>query len=171
MATNEVSSLDVLTMGVAIVGAVTGIVALVVQSIHFRNSGPRLHVDLLWAWIGPGASGAITAPMTGAKPEPPERGYDTLMVAVQARNLGRAATTVETAGLRRSDGMRFHHPTSPVGPSAPVRLEAESSVLFFVDPQPMLAASEVIPSTGGIAAYVVLGSGREVRSEELLKVG
>jgi hypothetical protein len=170
LAANEVTSLDVLTMGVAIVGAVTGIVALVVQSIQFRSSGPRLKVDLLWAWIGPGGSGAITVPMTGKRPTPPEQGYDTLMLAVQARNTGRAATTVETAGIRRSDGMRFHHPTAPVGPSTPVRLEAESSVMFFVDPQPMLVAAEVIPATGGIAAYVMLGSGREVRSGEVLKV-
>lgn len=47
----DVSALDLMTLVVAIIGAITGIVALVLQGIFFRNSGPGVTCMLAWARV------------------------------------------------------------------------------------------------------------------------
>ena len=59
----EPTTLDIVTLVVAIIGALTGIAALVWQAVEFSLTGARVRVTLKSAIVGP--SGAIVA--DGAK--------------------------------------------------------------------------------------------------------
>src|SRR3954471_17244416 len=91
-----VTALDVLTLTIATVGALTGVVALVLQAVFFRRSGPAIRVELKWALIGDG--GAITLPVERMHAPVPD-GYDHQRAAVEVRNTGRAAATVQEIAL------------------------------------------------------------------------
>ena len=90
----DVTALDLTTLIVAIVGAITGIVALVLQAIFFRSSGPGLRCELLWAWVHRSGRGAVTMPLAKGVAEPPDPAYVRPMFAVEVRNSGRAPATV-----------------------------------------------------------------------------
>lgn len=158
------SALDILTLVVAIAGAVTGVLALVLQGLFFRHSGPRIRPLLQWAWVDEGGAGAITLPINSPFTGPPEPGYSRLMLAVEVRNRGRAATNVERVAVDLENGITFHQPTPDVGPGFPVRLEAESSETWYLEPHAIRAAAEVSKVEPRVRAVVTLGSGRQHRT-------
>jgi hypothetical protein len=159
-AAEEVTGLDILTLAVAIAGAITGVVALVMQNVFFRNSGPRVRCALKGAWVHRFGAGALTFPMDRGFGAPPEPEYDRPMFAVEVRNRGRAATTVDQVLIDLPDGTAFRQPAPDIGPACPHRLEAEASETWYLDPQPIITAAQVFKIPPDVRAVVVLGSGR-----------
>src|SRR5690606_28340167 len=105
--TAEVTGLDLVTLTVAIVGAITGIVALVLQAIFFRNRGPRIRCELRWAWVHHSGRGALTMRLTDGIADPPDPAYGRPMFAVQVRNSGRTPATIERVAVDLPNGMTF----------------------------------------------------------------
>ena len=161
---SAVTGLDLVTLAVAIVGAVSGVVALALQGLFFRNSGPRVVAGLRYAWINP-AGAAITLPIGAQITGPPQQGFTTLMLAVEARNKGRAATTVEKVSIDLPGGVAFQHTSPPVGPGVPYRLDAESSETWYLDPAGILSAAEVFKVPALVGGAITLGSGRVIRTD------
>jgi hypothetical protein len=149
---------------VAIAGAVTGVVALVLQGLFFRHSGPRIRPTLQWAWVHEAGAGAITLPINMPFTGPPQPGFNMLMLAVEVRNSSRAATSVERVAVDLENGITFHHPNPDVAPGFPVRLEAESSETSYLEPHAIRAAAEVSKVQPRVRVVVRLGSGRQHRT-------
>lgn len=61
-------------------------------------------------------------------------------------------------------GAAFYQPEPSVGPKCPMRLEAESSATFFVEPAAVGAALEAFKLKPVLCASVQLGSGRIIKS-------
>jgi hypothetical protein len=88
-----VTALDLLTLVIAIVGALTGVIALVWQAVTFVLTGGRARVELKMAWLGPG--GAIVGePGSWTLGRSPAPGYDSECLGVEVSNVGRLPISV-----------------------------------------------------------------------------
>lgn len=162
--TPGVMTLDMVTLAVAIIGAVTGVAALVIQGWHFRRSGAVIAVDLRVAWVKEGSHSVILTDVEGLPTEPPAPGYDKLVLAVGVRNRGRSAATIEHIGIRVPTGLEA---TMDRGTDeAPIRrVEPESSEKWFFDPLPILELVERLGEQKYVCGVAGLGSGRTVLSD------
>jgi hypothetical protein len=158
--TRPVDKSEIATLAVAIVGAVTGIVALILQAVFFRRSGPRIEANLKWAWINPaGSAWTIAVDQPLVRPPGP-RAF--LRLAVHVRNRGRAAATVERVEIE-IPRLTYGDPAPEVGPGLPLRLEPETSETWYLNPIAVEVARK-LEAKPRIRAVVTLGSGTRVRS-------
>lgn len=121
---SDPSTLDFVTLGIAAVGAVTGIAALGATWAQFWLAGPRLRLT---------GSTAI--------------GFDEVgrfFLSVGVHNRGRTAASVHGISLQLADGQQ-HIPLSPLmtqgharGPSFPVRLEPFTEETWLVAVEPLV---------------------------------
>lgn len=162
----QVTALDITTLVIAVVGALTGVASLAWTVASHALSGARVKVELKAGWLGGG--GAVTLPFTNfgsvARPE----GIDgPAVVVVEARNVGRLPCSVVGWGVSVGSA-QLGHVQLPVNPALPHRLEVGEEGSWFVEMHSVLALIATLRETNVPATHlsgkVSLGDGRVVES-------
>jgi hypothetical protein len=141
--------MDVASFALAIFAVLLSCVSLTWQIVSWRRSGPRVAVD---------ASQSL--PMY-------DHGAGNWMVAITARNTGRAATTVTGWSLEFPTGDKLVMTNQlPWTPSLPHRLEAHSDATWFIDTDEVKqeCAQRGVHYTD-LRAVVSLASGEKVKAK------
>jgi hypothetical protein len=171
-ATSAPTTLELITLVVAIFGAITGAAAIAVQVGQFIVAGPRVRVSVLPGFYG--VAGNLVGP-AGGYPGGKNwsnrvEGFDVPAVIVEVRNIGRMPTDIETWDLEVGGGMRISLHNLPAhNAPLPYRLEAKAQRRWFVPLDTVRAtvrASETVVGreTRFVVGRVILGDGRTVRS-------
>lgn len=166
---------------VAVLGLVLSTASLVWQAATYRLNGPRVRVELLVGAVSSygGAGGMATAPVGPTWQRDlaalRQQGMAEPMVAVRARNIGRAPTTVTDVGATFDTGAAYTLAGGTPG-SAPLphRLEAEDSAVWWL---PLGEVAGIVRGTAEVDGLrtvrtvrmsVVLGSGRKITTAKAL---
>ena len=113
---------DAITIGIASLGALTGIVSLTITVSQIWLSGSRLRVEITAAQFGP-TTGTF---VHGADwPDANKDKYPIRQVAVHAINRGRMPTSIDTWGIDLGAGIYFRLPHSPSNPVQPRPIAAD----------------------------------------------
>jgi hypothetical protein len=141
--------MEVTTLVIAIIGAVTGIGSLAWQVVTFRQSGPVVTVTATQAM-----------PTYGAEVGDPH-------VDVTARNTGRSPVTVTGWGLRFPDGQGMIFPNAlRWSTSLPHRLEPGANASWYWPTEEVKRASaERGVRYQDLTAYVNLADGRTINAK------
>ena len=157
------------TLIIAVVGLALAAASIAWQAATFVLAGSRVRVDILRGAIGRGM--LVTAPpehwTTNAIAIQASQGITQEVVAVDVRNVGRMAATVQKLTVYIEDGVGF----APTGtdPSLPFRLEASSSEKWWVDAAAVsagLVASKLSPSSK-VYIEVALGTGKTIKTKSI----
>jgi len=172
--------MDVATLVIAVLGLLLSVVGLVWQAATYVLSGGRVKVLLKVGAAS--ARGMLTgAPdrMQGTSMQHlVSQGYTQPIIAVEVRNVGRMAVTVNRWSIQHTRGTSFIPIGYQIGPALPYRLEPGASETWAVDEAPVLSmrdaamqtlpAREVLGRPEGLFAAVELGDGRTCESRETL---
>jgi hypothetical protein len=153
---------EVVTLLIAVFGAVTGAASLAWSIASHVLSGGRVAVDLRGGWAGP--SNLITAPLARKTIQPDRNFVNEPVLAVQARNTGRLPVSVEGWAVKFGElslGHVDHYANDPL----PRVLNVGESATWIVPLQPLLAAYSAALETGmgaqeTLRGTVSLGSGK-----------
>jgi len=172
--------MQVATLVIAVAGVTLAALSLGWQAATFVLTGGRVKVELRVGAMHGTASHMVTQSVSSGLPDP-ERlqadGYTRPVVAVQVRNVGRMAVTVEDWSLFTSPGSRIAlQPVGQsIGPPLPHRLEAGATGTWAVELAPVramraatVAALKVPEERIKIRGKVGLGDGRTVETREAL---
>jgi hypothetical protein len=156
----------VLTLAIAVFGAITGAASLGWSVASHVLSGGRVSVELLAGWVGP--SNLITGPLT-LKPLDPDLSFvDQPVLAVKARNTGRLPVSVEGWAVKFGD-MSLGHVQHFANEPVPKLLGVGESATWVAPLDQVLAAIEATRSVGmdtkDLRGTVSLGSGKARRSK------
>lgn len=169
--TDEVTTLDIVTLVIATIGALTGIAGLVWAVATHTLTGARVKVDLLVGWVSGGA--VVSVPWSKYRPgePPPFTGFraEDALVGVQVRNAGRMHCSVNWWGITLDNAVSLTGVELPINRPLPHRLDAGEEVTWFAelhDVAAMVRATEgaKVPSKA-IFGQVRLGDGRAVHSK------
>jgi hypothetical protein len=153
----NVTALDITTLVIAIVGLAAAFLSLGWQVASWWLSGPRVRAGIGYGImtmsdgsLGPGA------------------------ITVEARNVGRAETSIVSWGFRFPDGgtiVPAMNPGTWQGESLPVTLAGGHGVTWLVDPL-LVAEGKHAGGFGEVElrSFVSLGSGRREVSRRAIKV-
>ena len=115
------TTLDLINLGIAVVGSGLAIASLSWQFATWKMTGPRVKVTMKGGLLGPG--GAVTFPTdapANAVQSAMAQGYTQLVLAVEVVNEGRMATSIEKVSARFDESrMEFTEDRVPrcgVGP-------------------------------------------------------
>ena len=159
------TGLETTTLALALVGTVTGVLALAVQVALFSLSGSRVTVEALQARLGPGE--AVTG---GPAWEHNAENWPIKAVAVRARNRGRQAVDVTGWSVIEGKGIGLVETTrAPHNKPVPHRLEpgaSETWYLIWDDVAALVATSRTVfgTETRFVRGQVQLGTGRTIAS-------
>jgi hypothetical protein len=139
-----------MTLALAIVGAATGLAALLAQVWQFVLAGPRVKVS------------TANAIATGAK----------WWVSIDVTNTGRLPVTIADVGLvverpgQEPGSMPYAglHPSHRAGPDLPHRLIDGDSVTFLLSPAPVAATLADENARQDVKAYARLGTNKRIES-------
>jgi len=163
----EPTSLDVVTLVIAIVGLVLSVVGLALRYADYRRTGSRVKVDLKRGFAGHG--GVVTYEIGITPHWDGQFGIELPVYVVEVRNLGHGATTVASASVKLSGGAQVTQPGGTIGASPPHRLEGESAATFVIDAGLVERAGEVLAKSEGgaseLCAMVTLSTGRVITSK------
>lgn len=162
--------LQIVTLVIAILGLVVSVIALTWQIVAWRLTGSIVKVELLAGALGRGA--AVCGPMDSFRPDNLVReGFQAMVFVIRARNVGRIAVDVThwSVATSKPDSWQYMLPGFQPNPSLPHRLEAGSSVDFYVPMREVFAAfyaaSKVSRVQKRIEGCITLATGQERRSE------
>jgi len=165
-----VTPLESITLTTAIVGAVTGSVALVWTVWQFVLAGPRVKAEILEGRMGTDGF------MRGGSAWAMSEGPPVFVLVVRARNRGRAPITVNAAGIELDGGMIVSQPPHPgIGQTLPHRLEAGTSAEWAVELDPVIAAFRVnaqlaMSTKPRVRANIELATGKVATSRKWLSL-
>jgi len=146
MRADSLTGLDIATLVVAVLGALTGIAALIAQVWHFALSGYRVRVTSSTAFLTAQSQWALS---------------------VDVANVGRMPVTINGAGVLFGDDQRIpliHRSyNAPIdGPTFPHRLVDGDSATWVIDPLMIL---DGLRREGGghrmVCAYIRLATGEK----------
>lgn len=162
----EVADIDTgqaLVTAAAVLGAVTGSVALVQQGLLFRHSGPRIEVGLRVIWARAEDAKPFSGPLGALIESQPAEGHDRRMLAVEVRNSGRGPATVEEVTACLPSGVRLG--AEPNRWSK--RFEPESTGTWIFALSAIKVAADASQCEPVVYATVTLGSGKQVNSKPM----
>jgi hypothetical protein len=168
-----VDALEIVTLVVAIVGAVTGVAALVWEAVTFVLSGSRVKVALVHVWLG-GGSVAVTVPLSepiGKQPPSPHATVETL--GVEVRNVGRLAVSVTDWRIKIGPTELISLRGVPHNKQLPHRLDVGEENTWFVEVAQIHAAVSAAVGTFGpveIRARASLGTGKSTTSRNSISL-
>lgn len=161
------SGLDLITLVVATIGAVTGVAALGWGIAQHMLSGARVRVSLVGGWFMNG--GIAAGPL--ATIQRPNELLGEAVVGVVVRNVGRLPATVTVWGVKAGK-LSFHsYDYQQFNPTIPHRVEAGEEATWYVPASSVVAtvhASTEVLGDGQLTARVVLGTGKEITSKPRL---
>lgn len=146
VAQDPVTGLDLLTLGIAVLGALTGLASLVWQAVSFVLSGGRPKVELLEAWLGTGG-GVTGVPGTWPGRRPPVPTMDQEHLAVRVSNVGRLPLSVTSWGIKIGPTELSHTPGGLWNKPLPYRLDVGEQQTWFVDRAVVDKTSEALRSS------------------------
>lgn len=166
------STLDVVTLIVAILGIVLAGASLAWQAASFMLAGSRVRVKLRRGALRRGASGGL-ARLAGPL-DPSESDYEMMrqqgftddVLIAEVRNVGRMAVSVESVSLDAEDGWGFAHPGDPENPALPHRLEAGSRQSWHVAIPPLQKVVDRDKKARKAWMTVELGTGKALRTKD-----
>lgn len=159
------------------VGLVLAVASLVWQFATFRLNGPRIRTTLRIGTVGAGLTTTPVRPgWQQSLVQLVEQGAGQPVVAVEVRNVGRAASTIIGYQAQLDNGMTYMLTSAPLGGvTLPHRLEAEDQVTFWMpyeDCVRFMHGSRMTSRPGrALTMRVQLGSGRSVETKEKLAAG
>lgn len=167
------TTLDIVTLVVAIFGALMGLAALVWQIAQHSLTGARVRVELKSAMLGPG--GAVVAPQDQAWRQADQirpNGYSTPAYAVTVINRGRFPATVESVSFVVGGGLGYRPVADLIGPELPHRIEGGSAGTWYVNARAVWAtedASATVLNTprSGVKAEIGLADGKSRESARI----
>ena len=170
----EITTLDIVTLVVAVFGALLGLAALVWNIAEFRLAGPRVKVAIKAAVISKAMEDAITG-LEAVWTQNFDPRINERAVAIWVRNVGRFPTSIETYRVDVAEGYAFTDTQSLVGPPVPHRLEAGEAATWYIGFDAVRAAKGAVEDTmklkdRPLRASVFLGDGRRIESEDSLTI-
>lgn len=141
----EVTSIEIITLVIAVFAAVVSVASLTWQVAEWRLSGHRVKVDLLLGAMGRG--GLATGKMGADLRTVMRQGFTDLTVVVRAKNVGRQPVTLTGYDVGFGSGFALSSHAEPMNPDFPFRLETGTSVDFFT---PLDHVAAAIDATRGI---------------------
>jgi hypothetical protein len=169
----EITALDLITLGIAVFGALTGLAALLWQIAQHALTGPRIQVALKSAMLGPG--GAVVAREDRAWSQAEAlapNGYSTPAYAVSVINRGRFPASVDSIVLTVGGGMGFRPIGELLGSQLPCSIDGGGAETWYVNAQSVWATEEA--SVGvlgtprrGVMASATLADGRVSKSRRI----
>jgi hypothetical protein len=163
----SITNLELVTLVIAIIGALTGVASLAWSIASHLLSGARVTVELEAGWVGP--AGMIHGPIESFNPHtPPMDGMREPVICVQVRNKGRLQTSV-TGYSVKVGRTNYFVPAHPANPALPFILGVGESAIWMADHAGVVAAvhahREVLGQILEIRGQVDLGDGRTIVSE------
>jgi hypothetical protein len=168
------SGTDTTTLVIAVVGLALAAASLAWQTATFALTGSRVRADILRGAIGRG--GLVSSPPEKWNANSPAalaaQGFTEPVVAVEVRNVGRMAVSVQKVTAYLDNGIGFS-PTQTETP-LPFRLEPGSSEKWWVEAA-VLHAAIVASRHAGIGGSdhprvhvaVGLGTGKVVKTKSM----
>jgi hypothetical protein len=155
MPTDDVTALDLWTLVIAVLAAITGIAALVSQIYSHVASGPRVKVAVANALLTSNGAWALSVDVT---------------------NVGRLPVTILEVGLILDDDhskkvpIHAMHPAMRVGPDVPSRLIDGDAVAWYVEPADV--ATKIVANhwRHDVRGYVRLATGKRLISDNRIDV-
>ncbi len=165
----EPTALDIVTLVIAVVGAVTGIGALFWNIAEFRLTGPRVKVRIQAAMLSKPMGTAIVGPVEVWQQTSDPR-FDEQAVGIEVRNVGRFPATVQKYQVNLTGGAAFSYMQSLVGPPVPHRLEPGDKETWYIELHAVAATQAAFMTmkngnNAALRASVELGTGRSIESE------
>lgn len=162
---NALTALDIVTLVVALIGAITGVAALAWGVAQHRLTGARVKVALVggWAMGGGLASGPLD---TIRRPD----GAGDAVVGVQVRNVGRLPAVVTVWGVRAGKASCHSEAFSSFNPPLPKRIEVGEELTWYLPADMVATHARVTGQVLGnnrLSARVVLGTGEEITSKAI----
>lgn len=166
------STLDIITLVVAIVGVMLALASLVWQGAVFVLSGSRVRVNLRRGALRRDAAGAVARIAGPTNPTGSDyalihnQGFTEDVLIVDVRNVGRMAVSVEQIAAASEDGWGFARLADPENPALPHRLEPGAKETWHVEMLPFqrLVDADSRPRRAWIT--VELGTGRVVQTKD-----
>jgi hypothetical protein len=165
------TTLDILTLVVAIVGVVLAFASLVWQGATFAWSGSRVRVKLRRGAIRRELDGILRMqgplrPSADDKARLRKQGFIEEVLFVEVRNVGRMAVTVENVAATSADGLSYSKIADPANAALPHRLEPHSGQSWHIDLAPLQAVVNLHGQPREVWMTVDLGTGKTLRTKE-----
>jgi hypothetical protein len=165
-ATSGVTSFQLVTLCIAILGVVVAGSSLTWQVVAFALAGSRVQVQLLAGALmeQSGGTGMASGPLNDFDPDVfITQGARRFYFVVRAANVGRLPISITGAQVVNDKGWGYSVPGDPINPATPYRLESGSQVNFYV------AMNEVreiqrINGASMLSAEVTLATAKTLRS-------
>lgn len=168
----EVTTLDIVTLVTAIVGAVSGVGALLWGVSQYWLVGPRITVVVAEAWVG---AGILTGPEAWTRHRNDGQ-FPVPAVAVEVVNKGRQPTTITSVEVVLSNGLSYRD-LDGLGISPPLsyRLDAHEAATWLVEFRAVWASVETSREVLGtidrvVTARVKLATGKAIRSGQSIRI-
>jgi hypothetical protein len=163
---DPVTGLDIATLVIAVVGAITGVGSLVWNVASHALTGARVKAELQPGFFGHG--GVITTNWDNFRQDdPPDPGFDRAVLVVKARNVGRLPASV-TGWSVVIGATELSHVGGAWNKPLPHRLEGGEDNSWYVEFGQVEAIIRTLVATNmppdKLAAKVSLGDGRTIRS-------
>lgn len=175
MSVDSTSTLDFITLGLAILGVGLAALSLGWQAATFYLSGSRVRVTMHRGALRRefGATTRMTGPVTASDRDIErmrEQGFDHDVVVAIVRNRGRLAVSVDGVTATSRDGWGFARLADPENPSLPFRLEPGAKETWHVDLEPLQMLADGDNESREVFMLVELGTGKVARSKESLTI-
>ena len=166
---------DAITLGIASVGAFSGLASLGITISHFWLSGPRVRVAVTAGWCYPNGrfvAGAESWNIAGS----PRFGDGLVrLVVVTATNRGRLAASITGWGLVLGKDGKYYTPNLGSDSRLPIRLEAGETRSFPTPLDDVIEANreestDVARVSEKVFGRVSLGDGQTMRSKHALSI-
>lgn len=166
---------DAITLGIASLGAFTGIASLAITISQFWLSGPRVRVTISAGWSLPNGISVTGGDSWDIVGLPKVVNDSVKAVVVTATNRGRIAATITGWGLVFGKEKNYHTPNLTAYSELPARIEAGDSRSFGMPLQQFIEATcdasrDADRTRHEVRGRVNLGDGRKLRSRESLTI-
>jgi hypothetical protein len=167
----ETSSLEIVTLVVAILGVLLALASLVWQAATFVLSGSRVRLLLRQGALKRMAGGTvrISGPLQPTASDCEvmrSQGFEEPVLIVEVRNRGRMAVSVEDIAAVSEDGWGFKRAEDPENPSLPHRLEPGAKQAWHVELAVFQALVDKDRKPRKAWMTVELGTGRVMRTKQ-----
>ena len=157
------TNVQLFTLAIAILSLLISLVALTWQIVAWRLSGSVVKVDLLAGAFGNGGVASNEVSKFDFKTFA-QSGFLEPVFIVRARNVGRIPVDITHWKVTNGSGFGYTLPDYAPNPTLPTRLEAGSSVDFFLPMREVLDVFKKMSTRRRIAAKVTLATGKDRES-------
>jgi hypothetical protein len=166
------STLDFVTLGVAIFGVSLAALSLSWQAATFFLSGSRIRVRIRHGAVR-GDQTRVSFPINASESDVAylrKQGYTKDVAVAEVRNRGRLAISVESVSIKTHDKYGFAVLEDPENPALPFRLEPGAMQTWHVPIEPVQALANMDGRPRRIGMVVEFGSGKVIETKKSIVV-